>query len=119
MTTAVAPTRAAVRVPVKRKRPGRGRNAALGLLAWIIGIVFVVPVLWMFLTSFHSEANAGTNPPKLDAPLTLAGYRDFFGSGGGTSPWPYLANSVTASVVSTLLVLLLAIPAAYALSIRP
>jgi sorbitol/mannitol transport system permease protein len=51
------------------------------------------------------------------APLTLEGYREFFT--GGASPWPPLANSLTASVVSTILVLLLAIPAAYALSIKP
>jgi sorbitol/mannitol transport system permease protein len=43
------------------------------------------------------------------------GYREFF----GTDPWPSLLNSMTASILSTLLVLALAIPAAYALSIRP
>jgi sorbitol/mannitol transport system permease protein len=32
---------------------------------------------------------------------------------------PYLINSATASIISTLLVLLLAVPAAYALSIKP
>jgi len=69
----------------------------------------------MVLTSFHSEADAATNPPSFTAPLTLAGYRSFFESG----PWPSLINSVMASVVSTLLVLVLAFPAAYALSIRP
>ena len=53
------------------------------------------------------------------APLTLQGYREFFGASSGASPWPSLANSVTASVFSTLLVLVLALPAAYALSIRP
>ena len=58
-------------------------------------------------------------PAGIAAPLTLDGYRHFFGQGTGTSPWPYLANSITASVLSTLLVLALAIPAAYALSIRP
>ena len=52
------------------------------------------------------------------APLSLEGYANFFG-GGGASPWPPLLNSVTASVLSTALVLLLAIPAAYALSIKP
>ena len=40
------------------------------------------------------------------APLVLDGYRSFFGS----NPWPYLANSLMASVVSTLLGLLLALP---------
>jgi sorbitol/mannitol transport system permease protein len=71
----------------------------------------------MILTSFHSEADASRNPPDVGAALNVDGYRDFFR--GATNPWPYLANSLTASVVSTLIVILLAIPAAYALSIRP
>ena len=55
--------------------------------------------------------------PASGAPLTLEGYREFFS--GGIDPWPYLANSLTASVLSTIFVLALAIPAAYACSIRP
>ena len=102
----------------RRTRAPRG-NALLGLVAWIIGLLFVLPVLWMVLTSFHSETDAATNPPSVLAPLTLTGYKEFFGVGGGASPWPALLNSLTAAVVSTVLVLLLSIPAAYALSIRP
>ncbi|GAA2070649.1 carbohydrate ABC transporter permease [Streptomyces albiaxialis] len=96
----------------------RRRNAGLGLLAWVVGILFALPLLWMALTSFHSESDAATNPPSLAAPLTLDGYRTFFGAGGGPTPWYALANSLTASLVSTALVLVLALPAAYALSIR-
>ncbi|GAA3306869.1 carbohydrate ABC transporter permease [Streptomyces cinereospinus] len=103
----------AVRV---RRVPRKG--AGLGLLAWLAGIVFFLPVAWMALTSFHSEQDAATNPPSFGAALTLDGYREFFGAGGGASPWPSLINSTVASVTSTLLVLLLALPAAYALSIR-
>lgn len=99
----------------KRKR--RNRNAALGLIAWVVGLIFVSPGLWMLLTSFHSETDAATNPPSLFAPLTLEGYANFFG--GAASPWPPLINSTIASVGSTILVLALAIPAAYALAIRP
>jgi sorbitol/mannitol transport system permease protein len=95
------------------------RRHGPGLLAWFAGIVFFLPIAWMALTSFHSEADAATNPPSFTAALTLDGYRAFFGSDGGASPWPALANSAVASVASTLLVLLLALPAAYALSIRP
>ena len=103
-----------------RKPLNKARGSwALGLLAWVIGILFVLPVLWMVLTSFHSENDAATNPPSLAAPLTLQGYREFFGASTGTSPWPSIANSLTASILSTALVLLFAIPAAYALSIRP
>jgi sorbitol/mannitol transport system permease protein len=118
--TDVAPvpaTRTAEGEPREARKPRSG--ALLGLLAWLIGILFVIPVLWMVLTSFHSEEDAATNPPSVFAPLTLDGYREFFGVGTGANPWPSLLNSLTASVVSTVIVLLLAIPAAYALSIRP
>ena len=102
-----------------RLRGGRRKGAGLGLVAWLLGIVFFLPIAWMALTSFHSEADAATNPPSFGAALTLDGYREFFGTGGGASPWPALINSAVASVASTLLVLLLALPAAYALSVRP
>ena len=100
-------------------RRGRTRNAWLGVAAWIIGLIFVTPILWMVLTSLHSEVDAATNPPSLFAPLTLDAYANFFGLNGGANAWPFLVNSLMASVLSTLLVLVLAIPAAYALSIRP
>ncbi|GAB3824038.1 carbohydrate ABC transporter permease [Kribbella italica] len=93
----------------------RGGGVALSGLAWIVGTLFVLPVLWMALTSFHAEEDAAKNPPAVAAPLTLDGYRSFFDSG----PWPSIANSLTASILSTVLVILLAFPAAYALSIKP
>ncbi|WP_405482205.1 carbohydrate ABC transporter permease [Streptomyces sp. NBC_00009] len=98
-------------------RPPRVKG--LGLVAWLAGILFFLPIAWMVLTSFHSEENAATNPPSFAASLTLDGYRDFFGTAGGASPWPALVNSTVASLASTLFVLVLALPAAYALSIRP
>lgn len=120
MSTAVTQTRTQ---PQQQPQPGgrfriRG-SAGLGLVAWLAGILFFLPIAWMTLTSFHSEEDAATNPPSVAASLTLDGYREFFGSGGGASPWPALINSTVASVASTLLVLILALPAAYALSIRP
>ncbi|KUG51669.1 sugar ABC transporter permease [Serinicoccus chungangensis] len=87
----------------------------LTVLAWVVGILFFFPVLWMVLVSFRAETDAASNPPVLFAPVSLEGYRTFFAAG----PWPPLLNSMTASVVSTVLVILLAFPAAYALSIRP
>jgi sorbitol/mannitol transport system permease protein len=118
--TDVAPVPATRTPEGEARKPSKPRSGALlGVAAWLIGFLFVVPVLWMVLTSFHSEEDAATNPPSLAAPLTLDGYREFFGVGTGTNPWPSLLNSLTASVVSTVIVLVLAIPAAYALSIRP
>jgi polyol transport system permease protein len=98
-----------------RRLSRRRGNPLLGLAAWAVGLIFVAPVAWMVLTSLHSEGDAATNPPSIAAKLTLSGYREFFSS----DPWPALINSATASIASTLLVLALAIPAAYALSIKP
>jgi sorbitol/mannitol transport system permease protein len=104
--------------PARRHPEGKSRRG-IGIIAWAIALAFASPALWMLLTSFHSETDAATNPPSVFAPLTLDGYGAFFGATGGASPWPSLINSLTASVVSTALVILLAFPAAYALSIRP
>ena len=111
--------------PVETKQgmsaEGRRRMSSVivGVAAWIIGLIFIAPVLYMLLTSLHSEPDAATNPPSFFAPLTVEGYANFFGAGTGTSPWPSLINSATASILSIILVLVLSIPAAYALSIRP
>jgi sorbitol/mannitol transport system permease protein len=110
----VKPVSSTITAP-RRKR----QNPVLGLIAWIVGLLFVAPVLWMVLTSLHSEPDAATNPPSFFAALTFDGYANFFGGATGASPWPPLINSATASIVSTILVLVLAIPAAYALSIKP
>ena len=102
--------------PEPRKR---FRKAGLGVLAWVIALISFAPIAWMVLTSLHSETNAATNPPSLFAPLTLSAYAEFFGASTGASPIPYLENSAIASIGSTVFVLILATPAAYALSIRP
>ncbi|WP_265558663.1 carbohydrate ABC transporter permease [Streptomyces hygroscopicus] len=84
-------------------------------VAWLATLAFFAPVAWMVLTSFHQESDAATNPPSLFAPLTFHQYALLL----GRDITPYLLNSAMASVFSTLLVLVLAVPAAYALSIKP
>ena len=53
----------------RRAQPRRTRPAAeramLGLVAWLVGILFVLPVLWMLLTSFHTEAGRSHQPAAL------------------------------------------------------
>jgi sorbitol/mannitol transport system permease protein len=84
-------------------------------IAWFLTLLFFAPVAWMVLTSFHSEADAATNPPTPFSPFTVSNYTDLLDRG----VTPFLINSATASIVSTLIVLILAVPAAYALSIKP
>ena len=63
--------------PVETKQgmsaEGRRRMSStiVGVAAWIIGLIFVTPVLYMLLTSLHSEPDAATNPPSFFAPLTF------------------------------------------------
>ncbi|GAA4720696.1 carbohydrate ABC transporter permease [Phytohabitans rumicis] len=85
------------------------------LIAWGATLLFFAPVGWMVLTSFHREADAATNPPSPLAPLTTSNYAELF----DRDITPYLLNSAMASLLSTALVLALAVPAAYALAVKP
>ena len=92
---------------------------ALGIITWLIAALFFFPVFWMVLNSFKTEAVANAKPvlffqPTLellqkvttDLPGVLTFNEAFF-------------NSFLIVITSTVLVLILAIPAAYALSIYP
>jgi sorbitol/mannitol transport system permease protein len=94
-------------------------NRALGAVAWLVGLSFFFPVFWMVLNSFKSEADANTSP-KLFFDPTLDRYRDVTETGGGLLSFSEaFTNSAVIVILSTLIVLALAIPAAYALAIKP
>ncbi|WP_433033390.1 carbohydrate ABC transporter permease [Actinomycetospora sp. CA-053990] len=101
--------------PEPRRQKRSAANVWLGVIAWIVGIAFFFPVFWMVLTSFKQETDAYTPTPKIIFEPTLEQYEGVFSAGVG----PYLLNSVIATVFSTLFVLLLGIPAAFAVSLRP
>jgi sorbitol/mannitol transport system permease protein len=94
-------------------------NRLWGLLAWIVGLVFFFPVFWMVLNSFKSEQDANTSP-KLFFHPTLDRYKEVTKSANGLLSFSdAFTNSVVVVLVSTVIVMVLAIPAAYALAIRP
>jgi sorbitol/mannitol transport system permease protein len=101
--------------PAVTPRKKRGNHTVVGVVAWIVAIIFFFPVLWMVITGFKTEAQAYTNVPHIFFSPTLSQFKAVFDSG----LWPYVANSAFATIVSTLLVLLLATPCAFALSLRP
>jgi sorbitol/mannitol transport system permease protein len=73
----------------------------------------------MLLNSFKSEQDANTSP-KINFTPTLDRYREVTRSAGGLLSFgEAFTNSAVIVIVSTLIVLALAIPAAYALAIRP
>jgi sorbitol/mannitol transport system permease protein len=90
----------------------------LGLLAWIIGLLWIFPVAWTVFTSFKTEQDAAEQ--TLHHGLSFDRYSEVGHSVTGTlSLQTAFTNSVVVVVGSTLIVLLLALPAAYALAIRP
>ena len=88
---------------------------SLSTFAWFLGLLFFFPVFWTLLISFRQEVDAGTFPPKWIAPFTLENYEKVFKVGAKS----FLLNSAIASIGSTIVILALAFPAAYALSIKP
>jgi ABC-type glycerol-3-phosphate transport system permease component len=58
-----------------------------GVLAWVVGIAFFLPVLWMVLTAFKPESAAQTWPPKFIFSPTLAQFRLVFSGWGPYSIW--------------------------------
>jgi len=99
--------------------PGNGGNRlvslALTLLTWFLGLLFIFPVVWMVLNGFKTEA-AANGTPTLDFSPTTEQYSEvtdkvLFGEA--------FTNSFFIVLISTVFVMILAVPAAYALAIKP
>ena len=41
-----------------------GKRAGMTALAWAVGFLIFFPILWTFLTSFKTELDAFSLPPK-------------------------------------------------------
>jgi multiple sugar transport system permease protein len=91
---------------VKRGWRGAGKAVILAVIA-----VGVVPYLWMVLTSFKSRIDALADTPRWWFAPTLAHYPEVFVN---KQYAPLLWNSVIVAIGSTLLSLVLGVPAAYA-----
>ncbi len=93
------------------------RRALTTIAAWSVALIIFFPVLWMILTSFKTEASAVASPPELlSADWTLENYAEVW----ARSDYPrFFWNSVVISLGSTLLGLLIAIPAAWSMAFVP
>lgn len=97
----------------------RSVNVVTGVVGWLAALLFFFPVFWMILSSFKEEQDANTSPKLFFSP-TLDRYSDVTESATGLLSFrEAFFNSFWVVTVSTVVVLLLAIPAAYALAIRP
>jgi sorbitol/mannitol transport system permease protein len=90
------------------------KESLITTLTWALVLAFFFPVFWMFLNGFKPEAKASTIDPVFIFTPVLDGYQAAMDRGMAG----YMRNSFIAAVGSTIIVILLAFPGAYALSIR-
>ena len=88
----------------------------IGLLGWLVACILFFPIFWMFITSFKTEVVAVATPPQLFFKPTLDNY---VAVQERAAYFNYAWNSIIISVGATILALLLAVPAAYAMSFFP
>jgi sorbitol/mannitol transport system permease protein len=93
------------------------RRWLLTVLAWVVGLVIFFPILWTVLTSFKTEGEAISTPPHiLFFDWTLENYAEVQQRSNYVQ---HVTNSVVISLGSTLIGLLIAVPAAWAAAFAP
>ncbi len=98
---------------------GGPKSFLLGVLAWVVGLVFFFPVFWMVVNGFKTEEEAAADPSLIFDP-TMEQYDEVTAETTGLLGFgEAFSNSLWAVAISTFFVMLMAVPAAYALSIRP
>lgn len=93
------------------------RKALNTFVAWTIGLLIFFPILWTILTSFKTEADAIANPPLfLNFDWTLENYAVVQER---SNYMRFLWNSVIIAGGSTLLGIIVAVPAAWSMAFVP
>lgn len=93
------------------------RKAAVTVLAWAVGLAIFFPILWTVLTSFKTEGEAIASPPSfLFFEWTTENYVEVQAR---SDYFRHFWNSVVISLGSTLIGLVIAIPAAWSMAFVP
>jgi len=120
-TSTSTPTATAAVQPAKRHRTyHRDRNGPIFWVGMVIlALVFIVPILWMYLTAFRTQADTRQVPLNIiPEELTLDAFRVIFSD--ATNPvLIWAVNSVVAATLHSVIVLVVASMAAYALARMP
>ena len=85
-------------------------------LGWSAALVMAFPVLWMAIAAFKTELDAVASPPLLIFRPTLENFAEMQQR---VDYVQHLSNSVAVAFGATILALLIAAPAAYAMAFHP
>jgi sorbitol/mannitol transport system permease protein len=95
------------------KKPIQWGNMVRIVAAWGITLLLFFPLGWLFLTAFKTELQAISVPPLLAFSPTLENFHEVQSR---SDYLQYAMNSLITSVVSTVLGLMIAAPAAYSMA---
>jgi sorbitol/mannitol transport system permease protein len=102
---------------IMARTPSPTRKLTTTIIAWVLGLMIFFPILWIVILSFKSEGDAIKTPlAMLASPWTLETYAEVQTRSDYAR---FFWNSVILAVGSTLLALLIAIPAAWAMAFQP
>lgn len=90
------------------------RRLLMLIAASVLVLIWAFPVFWGLLTSFKTERDVLAWPPVLFFTPTLANYRAV--TQGSSSILPNLWSSLVVTSMATLITMLFAVPAAYAMA---
>ncbi len=91
------------------------RTAVVTLVAWAVALLIFFPILYTIITSFKSEQEAIQGFDLIPS-FTLESYRDVQSQYDYFTPF---MNSVILSLGSTILALIVAVPAAWSMAFAP
>src|SRR5436190_1178235 len=93
------------------------RRSLITAIAWGVGFLLFFPIFWMVLTSFKTELEAFSLPPKF---LFFDWTLENFSIVQQRSDYlKFAGNSIILSLGSTLVGLVFAVPAAWAMAFAP
>src|SRR6516225_3864399 len=99
----------------RRASPTRVLTTTIG--AWVVGFLIFFPILWMVLTSFKSELDAFATPPLF---LFFHWTTENYATVQARSDYVHHAlNSLIIAGGSTLIALVIAVPAAWSMAFAP
>ncbi|HEY0121319.1 MAG TPA: carbohydrate ABC transporter permease [Rhizobium sp.] len=93
------------------------RKVVVSVIAWALGLLIFFPILWTFITSFKSEGDAVASPPLFlffhwttENYVEVQSRSDYF---------LHFSNSIIIAVGATIIGLIIAVPAAWAMAFSP
>lgn len=86
------------------------------IIASLLSIIFLLPLVWMILTSFKTLSDSLESASLLPKAWTLENYRLIFNASSESPLIRWLLNTTIVTVLGTLLVLFVDVLAAYALA---